>query len=142
MKILKKHDKVTGRPLKDTILRRVSQQPFWSTDMLERLVKEAQDLFDQLQTCTAETDKDTELENRQEKQESLIDVPKLVAGPDSEEVDNTLLQRFDSALQAWQRQGFKTGRYANNVSVPLSRVPNLLVWGWVPFGSNSCSSIL
>eukprot|EP00958_Prasinococcus_capsulatus_P013352 scaffold1377_cov390-Prasinococcus_capsulatus_cf.AAC.6 len=156
VKILKKHDKVpsawlgvglssslhpcvfgvTGRALKDTILRRVSQQPFWSTDMLERLVKEAQvravsdillalllEMPDLIYTAemmltyvggvmakqTVETDIGTKLENRQEGQESLIDVPKLVAGPDSEEVDNALLQRFDSALQAWQRQGFKSG---------------------------------
>lgn len=48
MKILKKHDKRTGVLLRSPFIQKVLQQPFFTTDLLYKLVKECETLLDRL----------------------------------------------------------------------------------------------
>lgn len=44
-KILKKHDKMTGILLRQPMLNRLVQEPFFSSKILERLIKELEELY-------------------------------------------------------------------------------------------------
>ncbi|XAR66895.1 hypothetical protein NMG60_11013268 [Bertholletia excelsa] len=48
VKILKKHDKRTGTLLRSPFIQKVLQQPFFTTDLLYKLVKECEKLLDDL----------------------------------------------------------------------------------------------
>lgn len=48
MKILKKHDKRTGALIRQPFIQEVLQQPFYSTDSLNKLVKDCERLVDRL----------------------------------------------------------------------------------------------
>ena len=48
LKILKKHDKRTGVLLRFPFVQRVMQQPFFSTEVLDKLVKECEGMLDQV----------------------------------------------------------------------------------------------
>ena len=48
MKILKKYDKRTGALIRLPFIRRVLQQPFFTTDVLDQLIKECERMLDGL----------------------------------------------------------------------------------------------
>ncbi|KAL4304391.1 hypothetical protein GQ457_10G003400 [Hibiscus cannabinus] len=63
VKILKKYDKRTGALIRLPFIQRVLQQPFYTTDLLYKLVKECEVMLDQL-FPTIEKPASTELENK------------------------------------------------------------------------------
>ncbi|KAK8523524.1 hypothetical protein V6N13_113468 [Hibiscus sabdariffa] len=63
VKILKKYDKRTGALIRLPFIQRVLQQPFYTTDLLYKLVKECEVMLDQL-FPTNEKPASTELENK------------------------------------------------------------------------------
>lgn len=54
MKILKKYDKRTGALIRLPFIRRVLQQPFFTTDLLDQLIKECERMLDGLLTVAEE----------------------------------------------------------------------------------------
>ncbi|KAL3532332.1 hypothetical protein ACH5RR_005853 [Cinchona calisaya] len=85
VKILKKYDKRTGALLRLPFIQKVLQQPFFTTDLLYKLVKECERMLDHLfpvveaPSATEAADKSEPSTSTSTKDESLIQGPKELA---------------------------------------------------------------
>lgn len=88
VKILKKHDKRTGLLLRAPYLATVLQQPFYSTNIMSRLLKEAEDHIAALS---------------EEQTPGSPSLPSVATPPIVSEaaVDPTMLRRTQNALETW-----------------------------------------
>lgn len=163
VKILKKHDKLTGIKLQERFLTKVKSQPFWSTRQLQRLIARVRETVETLQAnlsvgsrakpellslpelpaepveedAGGEKPADRATEDCEagvvEAQGGVGAGSMLQAGGAGEEEDASDLvttavpasttQRFMSALQAWQRQGFKGTSFNMRQSLTPSPAP-------------------
>ena len=113
VKILKKHDKMTGLLLRSPYLANVVQQPFCSTTILKRLVKQVESIIFSISPdarqdmLTAEGQQDgSGREGRDEEEEkSAAVLPQLVSSldPDNEvEEEGGILKQTKVAISLWR----------------------------------------
>lgn len=105
-KILKKHDKQTGLPLRAPYLEAVLKQPFYSTDLLGRLAKRVADIVEQLVDPNDQ-----------------VNCSNLTARGDVETDSATVRDKVrmtQLALGTWQELG-------NNASTPSTVLPTKLI---------------
>lgn len=104
VKILKKYDKRTGALLRLPFIQRVLQQPFFTTDLLYKLVKECENLIDRLfpiidASCiTEEADGNETLTSGDNKSEGLLRAPKELT--EIEFIESLYMKSTISALRA------------------------------------------
>ncbi|TMW92216.1 hypothetical protein EJD97_013333 [Solanum chilense] len=104
VKILKKYDKRTGALLRLPFIQRVLQQPFFTTDLLYKLVKECESLIDRLfpiidTSCiTAEADGNETSTSCTNKNEGLLRSPKELT--EIEYIESLYMKSTISALRA------------------------------------------
>lgn len=104
VKILKKYDKRTGALLRLPFIQRVLQQPFFTTDLLYKLVKECENLIDRLfpiidSSCiTEEADGNETSTSGDNKSEGLLRTPKELT--EIEFIESLYMKSTISALRA------------------------------------------
>ncbi|KAK4727746.1 hypothetical protein R3W88_032663 [Solanum pinnatisectum] len=104
VKILKKYDKRTGALLRLPFIQRVLQQPFFTTDLLYKLVKECENLIDHLfpiidTSCiTAEADGNETSTSGNNKNDGLLRSPKELT--EIEYIESLYMKSTISALRA------------------------------------------
>ncbi|XP_004251718.1 SPX domain-containing protein 1 [Solanum lycopersicum] len=104
VKILKKYDKRTGALLRLPFIQRVLQQPFFTTDLLYKLVKECESLIDRLfpiidTSCIAsEADGNETSTSCTNKNEGLLRAPKELT--EIEYIESLYMKSTISALRA------------------------------------------
>ncbi|KAG5569530.1 hypothetical protein H5410_059296 [Solanum commersonii] len=104
VKILKKYDKRTGALLRLPFIQRVLQQPFFTTDLLYKLVKECENLIDRLfpiidTSCiTAEADGNETSTSGNNKNDGLLRAPKELT--EIEYIESLYMKSTISALRA------------------------------------------
>ncbi|KAH0706938.1 hypothetical protein KY289_012014 [Solanum tuberosum] len=104
VKILKKYDKRTGALLRLPFIQRVLQQPFFTTDLLYKLVKECENLIDRLfpiidTSCiTAEADGNETSTSGNNKNDGLLRSPKELT--EIEYIESLYMKSTISALRA------------------------------------------
>ncbi|KAH0710173.1 hypothetical protein KY284_011600 [Solanum tuberosum] len=104
VKILKKYDKRTGALLRLPFIQRVLQQPFYTTDLLYKLVKECENLIDRLfpiidTSCiTAEADGNETSTSDNNKNDGLLRSPKELT--EIEYIESLYMKSTISALRA------------------------------------------
>ncbi|MCD9644678.1 SPX domain-containing protein 2 [Datura stramonium] len=104
VKILKKYDKRTGALLRLPFIQRVLQQPFFTTDLLYKLVKECESLIDRLfpiidASCiTEEADGNETSTSGDNKSEGLLRAPKELT--EIEFIESLYMKSTISALRA------------------------------------------
>eukprot|EP00803_Ostreobium_quekettii_P002765 evm.model.scf_666.3 EVM.evm.TU.scf_666.3 scf_666:11918-14659(-) len=95
-KILKKHDKRTGLPLHAPCIENVLQQPFFSTDLLQRLAKRVGAIVDDL-ISTSPTEDSTLSESHDDKA-TMVEAPV----EDPERAVEEPMRRTHMALGMWR----------------------------------------
>ncbi|KAL3352980.1 hypothetical protein AABB24_020789 [Solanum stoloniferum] len=104
VKILKKYDKRTGALLRLPFIQRVLQQPFFTTDLLYKLVKECENLIDRLfpiidTSCvTVEADGNETSTSGNNKNDGLLRAPKELT--EIEYIESLYMKSTISALRA------------------------------------------
>uniref|UniRef100_A0A0V0HM19 Putative SPX domain-containing protein 2-like n=1 Tax=Solanum chacoense TaxID=4108 RepID=A0A0V0HM19_SOLCH len=104
VKILKKYDKRTGALLRLPFIQRVLQQPFFTTDLLYKLVKECENLIDRLfpiidTSCvTVEADGNETSTSSNNKNDGLLRAPKELT--EIEYIESLYMKSTISALRA------------------------------------------
>lgn len=104
VKILKKYDKRTGALLRLPFIQKVLQQPFFTTDLLYKLVKECENLIDHLfpiidASCiAAEADGNETSTSGNNKNEGLLRAPKELT--EIEYIESLYMKSTISALRA------------------------------------------
>lgn len=104
VKILKKYDKRTGALLRLPFIQRVLQQPFFTTDLLYKLVKECESLIDRLfpiidTSCiAAEADGNETSTSCTNKNDGLLSAPKELT--EIEYIESLYMKSTISALRA------------------------------------------
>ncbi|GMQ07038.1 hypothetical protein CsSME_00051399 [Camellia sinensis var. sinensis] len=103
VKILKKYDKRTGALLRSPFIQKVLQQPFFTTDLLYKLVKECETLLDRLfpvnepPTSTEAADGDEPSTSAHATNDDLPRVPKELA--EIEYMESLYMKSTISALR-------------------------------------------
>ncbi|KAF3447121.1 hypothetical protein FNV43_RR12301 [Rhamnella rubrinervis] len=123
VKIMKKYDKRTGALLRMPFIQRVLQQPFFSTDLLNKLVKECEMMHEQLfpKNDSSGSPKATNVEEGRDStittdnRDSLLKVPKELS--EIEHMESTYVKLTLSALRTLKeiRSGSST---VNEFSLP------------------------
>ena len=114
MKILKKYDKRTGALLRLPFIQKVLQQPFFTTDVLYKLVKECERMLDHLFPVNVDSsapeaaDKNEPSTSSNTKDESLLRGPKELA--EIEYMESLYMKSTLSALRVLReiRRGSST----------------------------------
>lgn len=122
VKILKKHDKLSGALLRVPFIQKVMNEPFYKTDVLNNLVKKCEMMLDQFLSTKQQSSSPSESGNRKEgrssepnEESSSVRVPEELV--DIENRENTYMKQTLSALRVLSeiRNGSST---VNSFSLP------------------------
>ncbi|CAN4096535.1 unnamed protein product [Withania somnifera] len=136
VKILKKYDKRTGALLRLPFIQKVLQQPFFTTDLLYKLVKECENLIDHLfpvidASCIAmEADGNETSTSGNNKNEGLLRAPKELI--EIEYIESLYMKSTISALRALREIRSKSST-VSAFSLPPLQINGLEdTWNKVP----------
>ncbi|XP_055802087.1 SPX domain-containing protein 1-like [Solanum dulcamara] len=136
VKILKKYDKRTGALLRLPFIQRVLQQPFFTTDLLYKLVKECENLIDHLfpiinTSCiTAEADGNETSTSSNNNNEGLLRAPKELT--EIEYIKSLYMKSTISALRALKEIRSKSST-VSAFSLPPLQISGLEdTWNKIP----------
>uniref|UniRef100_A0A5B6YY74 Putative SPX domain-containing protein 1 n=1 Tax=Davidia involucrata TaxID=16924 RepID=A0A5B6YY74_DAVIN len=102
VKILKKYDKRSGALIRLPFIQKVLQQPFYKTDVLNKLVKESETMLEQLfsmneRSAPAEAAERSDTKTAAENRERLLTVPEELA--EIENMESSMHMKTVSALR-------------------------------------------
>lgn len=136
VKILKKYDKRTGALLRLPFIQKVLQQPFFTTDLLYKLVKECENLIDRLfpvidASCiTEEADGNETSTSGNNKNEGLLRAPKELT--EIEFIESLYMKSTISALRALKEIRSKSST-VSAFSLPPLQISGLEdTWNKIP----------
>ncbi|WMV60142.1 hypothetical protein MTR67_053527 [Solanum verrucosum] len=136
VKILKKYDKRTGALLRLPFIQRVLQQPFFTTDLLYKLVKECENLIDRLfpiidTSCiTAEADGNETSTSGNNKNDGLLRAPKELT--EIEYIESLYMKSTISALRALKEIRSKSSTVSAFSLPPLQITGPEDTWNKIP----------
>ncbi|CAN4094586.1 unnamed protein product [Withania somnifera] len=136
VKILKKYDKRTGALLRLPFIQKVLQQPFFTTDLLYKLVKECENLIDHLfpvieASCiTEEADRNETSTSGNNKNDGLLRAPKELT--EIEYIESLYMKSTISALRALKEIRSKSST-VSAFSLPPLQISGLEdTWNKIP----------
>ncbi|KAK4343315.1 hypothetical protein RND71_036409 [Anisodus tanguticus] len=136
VKILKKYDKRTGALLRLPFIQKVLQQPFFTTDLLYKLVKECENLIDRLfpvidASCiTDDGDRNETLASGDNKNEGLLRAPKELT--EIEYIESLYMKSTISALRALKEIRSKSSTVSAFSLPPLQMSGPEYTWNKIP----------
>ncbi|XP_058113266.1 SPX domain-containing protein 2-like [Magnolia sinica] len=106
LKILKKYEKRTGAPIRLPFIQKILQQPFYNTDVLNKLIKECETMLDRLFPANGPAISVSHVEEHQPnpattEKSSLLKCPKELA--EIENMESFYLKSTVSALQVLRK---------------------------------------
>ncbi|KAJ8528180.1 hypothetical protein K7X08_021872 [Anisodus acutangulus] len=136
VKILKKYDKRTGALLRLPFIQKVLQQPFFTTDLLYKLVKECENLIDRLfpvidASCiTDDGDRNETSTSGDNKNEGLLRAPKELM--EIEYIESLYMKSTISALRALKEIRSKSSTVSAFSLPPLQMSGPEDTWNKIP----------